>query len=161
MQFESRETRAVWKNFFISLIPEVIFSAIVTMVAGGDWGGFFVVLLGLQAVYLAIWAKNSVWAWVLFRLGGRAAAAGAVFLYLKKNALPMPREREQSATDYLERAMFNDALAPSVRMAAAHEHGVIEGAHVSGQVQAAMRMRMAYEDALEKYQRYAPQNEEK
>lgn len=156
MEFESRESRAVWKNFFISLIPEVIFSAIVTMVAGGDWGGFFVVLLGLQAVYLAIWAKNSVWAWVLFRLGGRAAAADAVFLYLKKNALPMPRDRERSATDYLERAMFNDDLAPSVRIAAAHDHGMIEGMHVTGQVQAAIRIRMAYEDALEKYQKYAP-----
>lgn len=161
MQFESRESRAMWRNFCMSLIPEAVFSAIITMIVDENWGVFFAIFLGLQVVYLAIWVKNSIWLWTLFHFGGRAAAADIVFHYLKKNALPMPLDRERSATDYLERAMFNDDLEPRVRIAAAHEHGVIEGAHALGQVQVAMRMRMAYEDGMEKYQKYAPASEEK
>jgi hypothetical protein len=82
VQIASKQERGFWAASVITLIPDILVSA------GGsyllDWGGpgFFGILIGLQAVYFALWLKRALWAWLVFWISGRRKLADHLEEYL-------------------------------------------------------------------------------
>ena len=156
MQFESKIKRTFWTTAALGVIPDVVISKILTAIFDGGILGFFVALIGLQILYFLIWAKNSLWAWVVFWLGGRKRLASWLFDYLRENGYPEPGIYEKSADAYLSAVLENETLPISVRLKAASELGSLKFLESSAQVQQSIRITMAYEDALEQHKRAFP-----
>jgi hypothetical protein len=125
---------------------------------GGGSIGFFATLIGLQVLYLGIWAKNSVWSWIVFSYGGgRKRLALLLSDYLRENGYPEPNIYEKSADGYFESVVDNEQLPITIRLKAASEISVMKFLDASCAVQKSMQISMAYEDALEEFKRSFPQ----
>jgi len=129
---------------------------ILTAIFDGGILGFFAALIGLQILYFLIWAKDSLWAWVVFWLGGRKRFASWLFDYLRENGYPDPGTYERSADAYLSAVLENEKLSISVRLEVASELGSLRFLKSSAQVQQSIQITMAYEDALQQHKRAFP-----
>jgi hypothetical protein len=85
MQFESKNKRNFWINSIFGMTPDVLVAAAITAYNSEGFVTFLLVFLGLQIVYLLIWIKNTVWAWVFYKYKGRKQVSDFFFDYLKKN----------------------------------------------------------------------------
>jgi hypothetical protein len=85
MQFESGIGRRVWLTAVLGLVPDTLIAIVAAAVTDSGIVGFFVTLLGLQILYLLIWAKNSIWSWVVFSLGGGKRLSGFLLDSLRAN----------------------------------------------------------------------------
>src|SRR5690349_19282920 len=100
MQFESKQKRTLWLNLVFGFVPDVLISIVIAALGGGI-AGFFFTLLGLQVIYVLVWAKKSVWDWTLFKFNGRQMAVMHIADYLRQNQYPEPNDYEKSAESYL------------------------------------------------------------
>lgn len=118
MQFESKMKRTFWTTAALGVIPDVVISMILSAVFVGGILGFFAALIGLQVLYLLIWAKNALWSWAVFWFGGRKKLASWLFDYLRENGYPEPGTYEKSADAYLSAVVDNEKLPIAVRLKA-------------------------------------------
>lgn len=110
-----------------------------------------ITLVVLNGVYLAIWFKNSIWAWICYKLYYREVFVNLIYQFLKDNKFPEPNDYEDSGSDYLERVAFDDDVAPDLRVKAAAELAPIVAKAREGKLQEVLRYNMAFEAALFKY----------
>lgn len=151
MQFESRQKRTFWANLVLGSVPDVLIAGLLASVLNGGMVGFVAALVGLQVLYLAIWAKNSLWTWIVFLVTGRKTLASHIRDYLKMNGFPEPDDFERSPDDYLSRVVEDDEQPVGVRLKAAASLAELNVQSTLGNMQNYMRLSMAYEDALEEH----------
>ncbi|MGD9730466.1 MAG: hypothetical protein AB7R40_24190 [Nitrospiraceae bacterium] len=156
MLIETRRTRALWTHFLLGFVPDIAISAALAYYLNGGLLGFGAAFLGLQVLYLAIWAKNSIWEWAVYNASGRKTLAKAYVGFLKSNGFPEPEEYERSFHGYLDSVASNEKYATRVRLVAARELGTILTFDSMGFVQHSMRVTMACEDALLEYKQQFP-----
>jgi hypothetical protein len=82
MQFESKQQRMQCLNLALNSIPDLFVSLLLTLLFGGGALGFLFALIGLQARYLAIWMKNTIWAWIAFKTYSRKYLVKVMNAYL-------------------------------------------------------------------------------
>jgi len=159
MQFETKRNRTLWTALVLGIVPDIAIATVLATVFSNGWFlTFLAALIGLQIFYLLIWAKNSIWAWVMFSFfGGRKKLASWIFDYLRESRYPEPSTYEKSAEGYLATVAESEGMPIPVRLKAASELGALKLLESSGQVQWGMRMSLAYEDALERYKQTFPQ----
>ena len=153
MQFESKNKRNFWVNSMLGMTPDVLIATAVAMYNDEGIAAFFFVLIGLQVVYLLIWTKNTVWAWVFYKYKGRKQISDFVLDYLKKNKYPEPDDYLKSPDEYFSSVAHNDSLPIELRLKAAAELGSLNYPITNGQMQNSIRLSMAIEDAIENYKK--------
>ena len=153
MQFESKLKRTFWLNATLGLMPDALIAVVLASMTDSGVVGFFVALVGLQALYFLIWVKNSIWAWALFKLNGRRTLVAHIADYLRKNQYPEPGDYEKSADDYLSKVMSDETQPIEVRLKAAASLAELNFLPSQGQAQQYMQLTMAYEEALENHKR--------
>jgi hypothetical protein len=107
----------------------------------------------LQCLYFLIWVKNTVWAWVAFKVYNREYLKNLITDYLKSNGYPEPGHFERSAEGYLTTVAEDDNQPIEVRLKAAASLAELNFMSMQGQFQNLARLSMAYEDALENHKR--------
>jgi hypothetical protein len=148
MEFASRTKRAYFMGMLLGLVPDAVLACLLAAFFDGGVAGFVLAFLGLQLAYLILWVKASVWAWLLFSIGGRKRTAGALFDVLAKQGFPEPDEYHHSADSYfMAIADNNDAPIP-LRLAAMSNATTFFLLGQEGRFQDSLRLSMAYEDAL-------------
>lgn len=158
MQFESRHKRRMWLNSLLGIIPDALIAAALAVAFDGGMLGFLLAIAGLQVVYLAIWAKNSIWSWTMFSLFNRKYASDLLQDYLRSRNFPEPEEHQRSIESFLEGLATNEAQPFSIRVSAAAELAVLNYPTSQGRFQEGLQVTMAYEDALIAYKRSFPPN---
>ncbi|WP_342733200.1 hypothetical protein [Bradyrhizobium sp. B117] len=153
---KSKVERSYWKNVALSAIPDLLiaWAAMRLMDSGAEV--FFGTLIALQAVYLALWIKRSAWSWLLFWLTNRAFMSSHVEDVLARDNFPKPPAFISGPDDYYSEIVENKSEACEMRIKAARELGALAGISVAGQHQLAIQMRMAIEDALQRYAKRPP-----
>lgn len=160
MKFESQQKRKLIVSIFIGFIPDIMVAWIITYFAEGGIIGFFWALIAIYGLALLFWAKNSIWNWVYFYWSGRKEIADNIFIYLKENGLPKPEELENSAQDYFDRIVNNENYSVNIRIRAAVLSTEMTTLSLRGP-QMALRLVLAYEDALKRYAESLPQKKRK
>jgi hypothetical protein len=101
MQFAQRQTRNFWINSIIGLLPDTCIGIAAAYFTNSGILGFFITIIGLQAVYFLLWLKNTLWRWVFFKLRGKKLMVEHIENYLKANNFPAPNDYEDSIEGYL------------------------------------------------------------
>lgn len=153
MQFESRIKRNYLLNIALSFIPEILISWLIAYVFETGVSGFFITLIGLQLLYILIWLKCSLWDWTLFSFKGRGETSEYFYNILKSNKYPEPEEFYGSAKDYLGHTVNEDKNPIETRLKCAETLGFLDAFAHAGLIQAAIRINMAFEDAIERYKK--------
>jgi hypothetical protein len=155
MLIESKVQRRFWVNSLLGLIPDAVIAVILAGATETGLLGFLATNVGLQVLYGLLWAKTSVWGWIMFSLWGRKQIARQLADYLRENGYPDPGESQSSVDGYLNSVLNDETLPIVVRLKAAGELGSMSAPMFQG-FQAALRLHMAYEDALEEHKRTFP-----
>ena len=153
MQIEDRNQRKLWTNTLLGLIPDAAIGMGVASLTSTGTLGFLGTFVGLQLLYFVIWIKNSVWAWLTFWISTRKQIAGRALDYLTKHEFPEPGDYIKNAAKYFEEVADNDRLPCKTRLMAASQCGVFANTQRLGKFQHHVRLRMAFEDAIEQYKR--------
>ena len=156
MIFESKLKRVLIANIILSLVPDLILSAIITAIIKEGEAVviiFLFVFLGLQLLHLALWILRSLMAWTPYWLGGKKKMATAFCDYLYEHEFPNPKEFEESPEVYFGSVLMNNKLTPELRLKAATTLGEYEGYRNAGQYQMFLRISFAWEDAIVEYKR--------
>jgi hypothetical protein len=153
MQFESKQKRTVWVNLALGSVPDILIAALIASVMDGGAIGFIVALVGLQVLYFLIWAKNSIWAWVVFLINGRKAATSHFRHYLETNKFPEPEDYERSPDGYFSKIVEDENQPVDIRLKAAASLAELNYIASQSQMQNYLRLSMAYEDAIEDHKR--------
>ena len=152
MEFESRFWRNLISKIFSSFLPDIIVSLVITWYfkEGMVWAVF--IFLGLQALYIVVWAIRSMFAWAWFFIGGRKRGTANLCDFLYRNKFPAPSDYEKSVDIYLNDTAENDDLDIKVRIKAAYELGTLASLR-SSLMQNYLMVTMTFEDAMEEYKR--------
>lgn len=156
MIFESKLKRALIANIILSLVPDLILSAIITAIFKGEEAAiiiFIIVFFGLQLLHLALWILRSLMAWIPYWIGGRKKMATAYCDYLYEHEFPNPKDFEESPEVYFGSVLINNKLTPELRLKAASTLGEYEAYRNAGQYQMLLRISFALEDAIVEYKR--------
>lgn len=153
MKFESKSKRDTWVNILLAFIPDLAIATLFAYFGENGIEEFFFVFLGLQAIYIAIWAKNSIWNWIIFKLKNREVISKAYLEGLRKYKYPEPEEYERSPSEFFENVALNSELDVDLRIRAAMEHAVLVYLATTGQLQNVLRITIACEDAIEEYKK--------
>ena len=111
---------------------------------------------GLQYVYFLIWAKNSLWMWLVYWVSGRQRLTANLEDYLVKNRFPPPPEYVSDIDERLDQVASGKQYDCSTRAKAAIELGTLEVFGSVGQIQLGLQLHLAYEDALQRYAKRFP-----
>jgi hypothetical protein len=65
---QKQQQRSFWFYSAVNSIPDLLIAWAVAEYSDSGLLGFGAAWLGLQALYLLIWAKNSVWLWLSYWL---------------------------------------------------------------------------------------------
>jgi hypothetical protein len=149
MQFGSRANRNIVIQYLVLLIPEVALAAVIAHYLELGTAGFLIVLPALLLLYIVLWIKNSLFAWARFLLFGRRLLALSVAEYFRTARFPEPNDYEATPEDYLLRTKDDENQPIGVRIDAAASLSELSTLSTFGFVQASMRVRMVYEDALD------------
>ena len=148
MNFESRTKRVIRLNNLLAFVREVIIAAVLTKVFEGGVVGFLLAVVGLELLYLAIWAKNSIWSWLAFSLFGRKFLVALLQDNFRALKFPEPDENQNSVKAYFESLAEDESQPIAIRLAAASRLGALNYPIFMGRFQEALRLTLAYEDAL-------------
>ena len=107
--------------------------------------------VGLQALYLIIWAKNTIWGWLSFGVYGRKQGAAFYSDFFAKNKFPEPDEFETSAEAYINDVVSNESEKVDTRLCAAYLVAFMQYPVVAQRFFDSLRQNMMIEDALENY----------
>jgi len=153
MQFESKQQRTIWLNLALGFVPDALIAWALASTLDGGFFGFVLAFIGLQVLYILIWAKNSIWAWALFKLKGQKFLVEHITDYLRKNNYPEPDDYEKSAEGYLTTVQDDEHQPVEIRMKAAASLAEMNFMTSQGQVQNHIRLSIAYEEALENHKK--------
>jgi len=153
MQFQSKQKREMARNSIIRLLPDVLISIIFAIIFKPSFLGFVYCMAWLQALYLAIWIKNSICDWSIFYISRRQLAENLAD-FLKLNKFPVPLNYETSPHHYFERVADSTEYSIELRIKAAVEYTHIFNLEINHKIQEGMRVDMAYEDAIAAYKRH-------
>jgi hypothetical protein len=142
-----------WRNVALGSIPDIVIAVILAYVFDGGIAGFLVALVLLQALYFAIWVKNTIWAWAMFKLNTRKNLVSHFTDYLRVNKYPEPDDFEKSAEGYLSRVISDEELPTELRLEAATCLAELNYLSTLGQIQKAAMLSIVYEEALENHKR--------
>ena len=151
-----RVERKVMVSGLLALIPDAIVAWLVAVYTASGLMGFILTLLGLQCVYFLIWAKNSLWSWLMYWVSGRRKLSTTVEEYFVKNRFPPPPEYVSDIDEYLGQVTNSQQYDCPTRVKAAIEMGTLNGLKLAGRIQLGLQLKLAYEDALERYARRFP-----
>jgi len=153
MQIQDKVKRQYYLNIFLNLVPEFFFSLIFSFF----WNesekvlNFLLCFITLQILYLILWAKDSIWQWVVFSLNGRKIIAGSIYNYFKSNNFPEPAEIIESSLNYIENIVDNDQIPINTRLRACYLLALKNSLQETSKFQQLFRMSLAMEDAIELY----------
>ena len=120
LSFHSAEQRQYVWLALLSIIPNALIAGAVTYF-GDPYDRvftFFAVLVCIWLLEAALWLRNVIWSWVVFKLRGERAQSDALLAYLTTNEFPRPIGHYSTAEDYFLQ-IANDTAAPvDVRMKA-------------------------------------------
>lgn len=151
MIVERQAKREFYASVFLNGIPDVVIAAVVAWFSEGGLLVFFVVLVGLQAVYLALWLKISAWLWLRFKVRDKKLMSRRMLDILVENKFPKP---VGYSTDlYLGGVATDASIDANTRVLAAGELGTLNYLLASMRVQEYMRLTGAFDAALEEYGR--------
>lgn len=156
MQFESKLKRRYWLNTFLNLIPDALIAVLLAAVFGTGVIGFLITIIGIQLLYLLIWIKDSAWSWLMFAAFGRKQSAEMLRDNLAARKFPEPTDYQRSIDGYFGDVASDESQPIGTRVAAAAEFGALSYPASQGRFQEALRVSMAYEDALVAYKKSFP-----
>jgi hypothetical protein len=142
-------------NGLLALIPDAIIAWIAATYTESGIFGFILTLIGLWCVYLLIWAKNSLWAWLMYWVSGRRQMTDRMEDYLVKNRFPPPPEFV-TMNEYLDQIANSEKYDWQTRVKAAIEVGTFNGLTLAGRVQFSLQLHLASADALQRYAKRFP-----
>jgi hypothetical protein len=148
---KSRVERSFYKNLVLAFIPDLLIAWAVMKYMDGGAETFFFTLIGLQAVYFALWVKRSLWGWLIFLMTNRSFMSGHMEDFLVQENFPKPPDYISDPDDYFSGIVDDEAEDCKIRVKAARELGTLSGITVAGQYQFAVQLRMATEDAIQRY----------
>jgi hypothetical protein len=148
--------RKIWMNGLLALIPDAIIAWIAAAYTDSGIFGFVLTLIGLQCVYFLIWAKNSLWMWLVYWVSGRRQMTDHLEDYLVKNRFPPPPEYVSDINDYLTQVANGDKYDCQTRVKAAIELGTFNGLKLAGRMQQGLQFYFTFESALQRYARRFP-----
>ncbi len=155
MTIQRKQNRQLWLGAVASVIPDAVIAYVVMRVTESGWVGFGLTFLGLWAVYLAIWLKNSIWSWIVFLLWGKRSMVAALLSSLREHRYPEPDNFENSADGYLQRIATDEKQPMDIRLMAAGEYASLH-AHNQYGFQRFMQLSVALDNALEQYKNQFP-----
>jgi hypothetical protein len=148
--------RKTWINGLLALIPDAIIAWIAAAYTDSGIFGFILTLIGLQCIYFLIWAKNSLWMWLMYWVSGRRQMTDHLEDYLVKNRFPPPPEYVSDIDDYLGQVANSEQYDCSTRVKAAVEIGTFSGLALARRIQFGFQLKLAYEAALQRYGKRFP-----
>jgi hypothetical protein len=154
MEFASRTKRAYVTSLLLGLVPDALLAWVLAAFFDGGVPGFLLALFGLQLLYVILWVKASVWAWLLFLFGGRKRTAAALFDVLVQQGFPEPHDYHHSADSYFMAIADDNDVAVPLRLAAMSNATTFFLLGQEGRFQDSLRLSMAYEDALIQLKRF-------
>ncbi len=152
MVIQKQLERSVWTNAALNFIPDIAIGVIAAQITDSGWVGFFVTLIGLQALYFLLWVKTSCWMWIHFWFT-RKKLTEHLENYLFQNRYPRPQQFLNDTTDYFNQIAEAEQLPCALRIKAAVELGVMQGMKTAGRYQRLMQLNIAYDSALQLYAR--------
>jgi hypothetical protein len=113
MQIQSRLERTYWMRVLVSTIPDALIGVVISYATDSNLIISVIdTVIGLQILGLAIWAKNVLWNWIVFRLSGdRQTLRDQALEFLRKNRFPEPDEYLHDVDTYFNAAAAFFALA--------------------------------------------------
>jgi hypothetical protein len=117
---------------------------------------FIFTLIGLQVIYFALWVKRSVWSWLMFWLTNRSFMSNHVEEFLVREQFPRPPDYMPGPDEYFASIADDGTEDCSIRIKAAREVGAFMGITIAQQHQLAIQMRIATEDAIQRYAKRPP-----
>ena len=148
---QSKVTRSYYKNAALAFIPDLLVAWAVMKYLDGGAETFFFTLIALQAVYFALWIKRSVSSWLLFWLTNRSFMSSHVEDFLVQEDFPRPPDYMSGPDEYFSGIADDEAQDCGIRIKAARELATIVGVTIAQQHQLAIQLRMATEDAIQRY----------
>ena len=142
-------------NIALSLVPDLALCWVASNVTESGWVGFWVSLIGLQAIYFFFWLKQALWSWLLFWTIGKRQMARHVENSLIDGHFPEPNEYISDLDDYFGTVANDETVDPNTRVKAAYEHGALNGLKLARRYSAALQLNLAGAIALKRYARLA------
>ena len=144
-------------NIIVGFIPDLAIAWSYMKLTDGGSQEFWSALIILQCVYLFLWLKRTVWAWLLFWLYNRRSMARTLEKFFKENNFPRPQMFTKDLDDYLPEIINNETEPTEVRIKASFEYGTLNGLKIGQRYAAVMMLTIASKRALDRYARYAPE----
>jgi hypothetical protein len=142
-------------NMVLALVPDLVVCWAAAKFTDSGWSGFWIALIGLQAIYFFFWFKQALWAWLLFWIVGRRQVAARLENSFIDSRFPTPDEYTTDLDDYFSGIANNEELDPDVRVKAAFEHGTLNGLKAARQFSLLLQLNSAARIALKQYARLA------
>jgi hypothetical protein len=154
MQIQSKIERAFWVRALISIIPDALIGVVISIATDSNIVVAVIsTVIGFQILGLALWAKNILWNWIVFRLSGeRETLRNTAFEFLRKNRFPEPDEYLHDVDTYFKSVMDNARLPCDQRIKAAIELTTSQCIAKFHKI----RIAMAWENAIERYKQKFP-----
>jgi hypothetical protein len=144
-------------NAVFGMIPDALIGVAVAHVTSTGLAGFLWTVLGLQALYFALWLKRATWSWLFFCLWGRRKWVANIYAYLRENEYPEPEWRDDPE-DYFQRTanakpylLGGRHIPCELRMKAISELAFINALRMTGQARLFYQTISACEHAIERY----------
>jgi hypothetical protein len=153
---KSKFERTYWKNVALSAVPDVLIAWAAMRFMDGGAEVLFGAFIALQAVYLALWIKRSVWSWFLFWSTNRSMMSNHIEEVFAQQRFPRPPDFISGPDEYYQGIVDDESEETSIRIKAAQELATLTGISVAGQHQLAIQLRMATEDAIQRYAKQPP-----
>jgi hypothetical protein len=140
----------------LGLIPDAIIAWIAAEYTDSGIFGFILTLIGLWCVYLLIWAKNSLWMWLMYWVSVRRQMTDLLEDHLIKDRFPPPPEYVSDIDEYLTQVANSDKYDCQTRVKAAIDLGTFNGLSVAMRGQLGFQLQWAFQAALQRYARRFP-----
>ncbi len=153
MIVESKLLRNHYVNAVLNLIPDIAIAWAVVKYTDSGLVGFLWTFFGLQVLYFLIWLKTFAWTWIRWWLSGRQKLIAHLENFLMDNKFPRPPDTCEGVDGYLNGVVDNANVDQKVRAKAACKIGTLQGIAAAGRFTIGFQLRMAFEEAIERYSR--------
>jgi hypothetical protein len=148
---QTKLERSAYKHVALSLVPDLLIGWAVASYTDGGVMAFFLTLIALQGLYFAIWVKRSLWSWLLFWTVNRSTMCNHFEEAMAAQKFPPPPDYISGPDEYLSGIIDDKEEETTIRIRAAYEAGTLIGITTAGQYQFGFQMRLAFEDAIQRY----------
>jgi hypothetical protein len=138
----------------VGLVPDLVVSWAAARLTDSGWSGFFITMVGLQAIYFFFWLKRALWAWLVFWVYGKRRMVAQLENFFIDSRFPAPGKYATDLDDYLTEIYDNDELDAAMRLKAAFELGALDGLKSAGRFSMFLQLNWAAGIALKRYAGY-------